>query len=53
MIENLGNEKIAYIKIDNHEISAKISSQDKINNTLGFEVKNVFVFDENGIRLRP
>ncbi len=52
LIENLGNEKIAYIKIDNHEISAKISSQDKFNNTLGFEVKNVFVFDENGIRLR-
>ena len=30
LIENLGNEKIAYIKIDQHEISAKISSKNTI-----------------------
>ena len=52
LIENLGNEKIAYIKIDNHDISAKISSQKTIENQIGFSSKNIFVFDENGIRLR-
>ena len=52
LIENLGNEKIAYIKIDNHDISAKIPSQNTIGNQLGFSSKNVFVFDENGTRLR-
>ena len=52
LIENLGNEKIAYIKIDNHDISAKISSQNTIGNQIGFSSKNIFVFDENGTRLR-
>ena len=52
LIENLGNEKIAYIKIDNHDISAKIPSQNTIGNQLGFSSKNIFVFDENGTRLR-
>jgi len=52
LIENLGNEKIAYIKIDNDDISAKISSQKTIENQIGFSSKNIFVFDENGIRLR-
>jgi len=52
LIENLGNEKIAYIKIDNHDISAKISSQNTIGNQIGFSSKNIFVFDENGARLR-
>ena len=52
LIENLGNEKIAYIKIDNNDISAKIPSQNTIGNQLGFSSKNVFVFDENGTRLR-
>ena len=52
LIENLGNEKIAYIKIDNHDISAKIPSQNNIGNQLGFSSKNIFVFDENGTRLR-
>ena len=51
LIENLGNEKIAYIKIDNHDISAKISSQNTIGNQIGFSSKNIFVFDENGTRL--
>ena len=52
LIENLGNEKIAYIKIDNHDISAKIPSQNTIGNQLGFSSKNIFVFDENGTRLK-
>jgi ABC-type sugar transport system ATPase subunit len=52
LIENLGNEKIAYIKIDHHEISVKISSQSSIGNTMGFNSKNIFVFDENGKRIR-
>ena len=52
LIENLGNEKIAYIKIDNHDISAKIPSQKIIGNQIGFSSKNIFVFDENGTRLR-
>ena len=52
LIENLGNEKIAYIKIDNNDISAKIPSQNTIGNQIGFSSKNIFVFDENGTRLR-
>ena len=52
LIENLGNEKIAYIKIDQYEISAKISSKNTIDNKIGFNSKDIFVFDENGKRLR-
>ena len=52
VIENLGNEKIAYIKKDNHDISAKIPSQNTIKNQIGFSSKNIFVFDENGNRVR-
>ena len=52
LIENLGNEKIVYIKIDNHSISTKIPSQNTIGNTIGFNSKNIFVFDENGKRIR-
>ena len=52
LIENLGNEKIAYIKIDNHDISAKIPSQNTIENTIGFNSKDIFVFDENGKRIK-
>ena len=44
-------EKIAYIKIDQHEISAKISSKNTIDNKIGFNSKDIFVFDENGKRL--
>ena len=36
LIDNLGNEKIAYVKIDQYEISAKISSKHNIDNTIGF-----------------
>ena len=52
LIENLGNEKIAYIKIDQHEISAKISSKLNIENTIGFNSKDIFVFDETGKRIK-
>ena len=52
LIENLGNEKIAYIKIDQYEISAKISSKNTIDNKIGFNSKDIFVFDENGKRLK-
>ncbi len=51
LIENLGNEKIAYIKTDNHEISAKISSQHTIKDTVGFNSKDIFLFDESGNRI--
>ena len=52
LIENLGNEKIAYIKIDNQDISAKIQGQDKISENLGFDAKNIFVFDNTGKRIK-
>ena len=52
LIENLGNEKIAYIKIEQHEISAKIPSHHTIENTVGFNSKDIFVFDENGKRIK-
>jgi ABC-type sugar transport system ATPase subunit len=52
LIENLGNEKIAYIKIDQYEISAKISSKHNIENTIGFNSKDIFVFDETGKRIK-
>jgi len=52
LIENLGNEKIAYIKIDQHEISVKILSKNTIENKIGFNSKDIFVFDENGKRLK-
>ena len=52
LIENLGNEKIAYIKIDQYEISAKISSNYNIDNTIGFNSKDIFVFDESGKRIK-
>ena len=52
LIENLGNEKIAYLKMDKHEISAKISSQYTIKNTIGFNSKDIFLFDEDGIRIK-
>ena len=53
LIENLGNEKIAYLKMDNYEISAKISSQYKIENIIGFNSNDIFLFDENGKRIKP
>ena len=52
LIENLGNEKIAYIKFGNYEISAKIPSQNTIDKVIGFSLKNIYVFDKNGKRVR-
>ncbi len=52
LIENLGNEKIAYIKIDNQDISAKIPGQNEITDQIGFDSTNIFVFDENGKRIK-
>ena len=33
-------------------MSAKISSQNNIENIIGFNTKDIFVFDENGKRLK-
>ena len=52
LIENLGNEKIIYMTVDEHQLSAKISSKIEINKSFGFSLKNVFIFDENGKRIR-
>ncbi len=52
LIENLGNEKIVYIKMNGQDISAKISSQYNINETLGFNSKDIFIFDEDGKRVK-
>ena len=34
------------------KISAKISSKHNIENTIGFNSKDIFVFDENGKRIK-
>tara|TARA_Y100000768_G_C23939009_1_gene664104 strand:+ start:183 stop:1238 length:1056 start_codon:yes stop_codon:yes gene_type:complete len=52
LVENLGNEKIIYIKKDNYEISIKIPSKNNIQKTIGFNLKDIFVFDENGKRIK-
>jgi ABC-type sugar transport system ATPase subunit len=52
LIENLGNEKIAYIKMDQYEISEKIPSHHTIKNSFGFNSKDIFVFDENQNRVK-
>ena len=52
LIENLGNEKIVYMVSENNQLCAKISSDIQINNKLGFNLKNVLLFDENGLRIR-
>ena len=52
LTENLGNEKIAYMKYDEHQLSAKIPSSDEISNTIGFEFKDIFLFDHNGKRVK-
>ena len=52
LIENLGNEKIIYMRLDEHQLSAKISSEIEINKLFGFSLKNIFIFDENGKRIR-
>ena len=52
LIENLGNEKIAYMKKNEHQLSAKIPSNVAINNSIGIDLENIFIFDQNGKRLR-
>ena len=52
LIENLGNEKIAYMKYDEYQLSAKIPSSDEISNTIGFDLKDIFLFDQNGKRVK-
>ena len=52
IVENLGNEKIVYMKKDNHQLSAKLPSGNEINNLIGFDLKHVFIFDENGKRIK-
>ena len=52
LIENLGNEKIIYIKKDKHQLSAKIPSNINIQNSIGFDLENLFVFDQNGERAK-
>ena len=52
LIENLGNEKIAYLKKDKFQLSAKIPSNYEIKKTFGFNQKDVFIFDVDGKRLK-
>ena len=52
LIENLGNEKIVYMKKDEHQISAKIPSNVEIGNSIGFDINDIFIFDENGNRMK-
>ena len=52
IIENLGNEKIVYMKKDNHQLSAKISSGTEIGNSFSFDLQNIFIFNENGKRIK-
>ena len=52
LIENLGNEKIIYIKKDKHQLSAKIPSNINIQNSIGFDLENLLVFDQNGERAK-
>ena len=48
LVENLGNEKIAYIKNRADQLSAKISSNEEITNKIGFDFNDIFIFDKNG-----
>ena len=52
LIENLGNEKIVYMKKDKHQLNEKIPSNINFQNSIGCDLKNLFVFDQNGKRSR-
>ena len=52
LIENLGNEKIVYMKKNEHQISAKIPSNVEIGNSIGFDLNGIFIFDEKGNRIK-
>ena len=45
-------EKIVYMKKDEHQLSAKIPSNVEIGNSIGFDLNDIFIFDENGKRLK-
>ena len=40
------------MKIDKHEISAKLPGQNNDVEHIGFDVKDIFIFDEDGNRVR-
>ena len=42
---------LTIIKIDQYEISAKIPSHHTVDNSIGFNSKDIFIFDENGSRI--
>ena len=46
------NEKIIYIKKDKNQLSAKISSNIDITNTIGFNLHDLLIFDKNKIRIK-
>ena len=52
LIENLGNEKIVHMKKGEHQLSAKIPSNIEIGNSIGFDLNDIFIFDENGNRMK-
>ena len=52
LIENLGNEKIAYIKKDENQLSAKLPSNLEVSNKIGFDLQDLFIFDENEERVK-
>ena len=52
LIENLGNEKIVYMKKDEHQLSAKIPSNVEIGSSIGFDLDDIFIFDADGKRVK-
>ena len=40
------------MKVDEHEISAKLPGQNDHVDHIGFDVKDIFIFDEDGNRVR-
>ena len=52
LIENLGNEKIVYIKKDEYQLSAKIPSNVEIGSSIGFDLDDIFIFDADGKRVK-
>jgi hypothetical protein len=40
------------MKKDEHQLSAKIPSNVEISNSIGFDLKDIFIFDQNGKRLK-
>ena len=52
LVENLGNEKILYIKNGPDQMSVKISSNEQITDKIGFDFKNIFIFNKSGERVK-